>query len=105
MTIKYKVGYFHNPGRDERGQQSILHTLIVGVEEGEADKLPSKASIWRKHSERLTLGTVWELKQVKNRRAGFDYRMKQRKLKVSDLFIAPFDISRYSLYQRTYVHV
>lgn len=101
--MKYKVGYFHNTGRDERGNPSILHTVIVGIEEGETDKLPSKASIWRKYVPHLDSHTVWEFKEVKNRRAGFDYRMKQRKLKMSDLFIAPYDESRYSLYQRTHV--
>lgn len=101
--MKYKVGYFHNPGRDERGNESITHTVIIGIEEGEADRLPSKASIWRKYKGRLIDGTVWEMKENKKGKAGPKFRMKQRLVKVSDLFITPYMESRYSLYQRTSV--
>ncbi len=84
--MKYAVGYFYNPGRDEYGNQSICHRHIIGLEKAEG-KLPTKTAIWKKYD--------LQGKQVVDTKVGV-YRF----LRKDDIFIVTEESY---LYNQTFV--
>lgn len=56
--MKYVIGYYYNPGFNERGMESICHTVMYAIEKGEADKLPTIGKVWKRLKEQLKDYTV-----------------------------------------------
>lgn len=48
----YAIGFFHNPGRDEHGRESITHRCIIGLEKGRGAP-PTLAKFWKENKASL----------------------------------------------------